>query len=74
VKGRLLAGSISPTVIRVLKKINKAADFIIVKSQLSTELLAANNAKRKEEENEMKCQIRLFKSMESSTAIKRVGR
>jgi hypothetical protein len=44
----MLAGTITPTAIWVLKKVKKAADQIILKGQLSTELLAANNAKEKE--------------------------
>jgi DDE superfamily endonuclease len=48
VKGRMLVGSITPTAIRVFEKIDKATDLMLVKGQLSTELLAANNAKEKE--------------------------
>ena len=50
VKSRMLIGSITLTAIRVFEKINKAADLMLVKGQLSTELLAANNAKEKERE------------------------
>jgi 3-phosphoglycerate kinase len=44
----MLAGTITPTAIRVLEKVEKAADQVILKGQLSTELLAANNAKEEE--------------------------
>jgi len=38
-------GVITPTVIWVQEKVEKAADLMIIKGQLSTELLMANNAK-----------------------------
>ena len=48
VKGRMLAGEITPTVVRVQEKVEKAADQMILKGQLSTELLATNNPKEEE--------------------------
>ena len=74
VKSRMLIGSITLTVIRVFKRINKVADLMLVKGQLSTELLAANNAKEKEKENETIRQIRLFRNIARFMAIRRVGR
>ena len=44
----ILAGPITPTIIRVFEKIEKAADLLILKGQLSTKLLAANKASEKE--------------------------
>jgi hypothetical protein len=48
IKLRMLAGTITPTVIRVQEKVEKAADRMILRGQLSTELLAANKAKEEE--------------------------
>jgi DNA-binding protein H-NS len=50
VAGRLQVGEITPTIIRVQEKVEKAADKMILAGQLSTELLTVNNAKQKERE------------------------
>ena len=50
IKDRIITGDITPTAIRVIKKVEKAADIMIFDRQLSTELLAVNNAKKKEKE------------------------
>ena len=47
---RLEVGEITPTVIRVQEKVERAADKMILAGQLSTELLTVNNAKQKERE------------------------
>jgi len=50
VVGRLQTGQITPTVIRVQEKVEKAADKMILAGQLSTELLSVDNAKQKARE------------------------
>ena len=44
----MLAREITLTIIRVQEKVEKAADQMILKGQLSTELLVANNTKEEE--------------------------
>ena len=47
-KGRLITSQITPIVIRVQEKVEKAADRLILEGRLSTELLVANKAKEAE--------------------------
>ena len=47
VKGRLLVGTVTPTVIRVQEKVEKAADRMILTGQLAKEHLAATIAREK---------------------------
>ena len=50
VKGRLAVGMITPTVLRVQEKVEKASNQMILSGQLATELLTVNNTKQKERE------------------------
>ncbi len=71
----MLVSSITPTVIRVQEKVNKAADKMILTGQLSTELLLVNNARqtaREERNNVLNKIVQKYGEMYSHVAHRQI--
>src|SRR5436309_1065724 len=67
---------ITLTMIRVQEKVKKAADKIILRGQLSTELLTANNAKqneREEQNNTLNKVVQKYREIHGNVAHRQIA-